>query len=677
MQQVLENQESTARQYALIDSAQTLGWPAERILLIDEDQGMSGTSAAHRVGFQRLLTEVTLDHVGIVLGLEMSRLARSSKDWHHLLEVCVVFGTLLGDQDGIYDPTDPNDRLLLGLKGTMSEVELQTMRNRLERGRLHKAQRGALFTHVPVGYVILPTGEAVKDPDAQARSVMAMLFEKFEELGSAHSLLRWFHQQEVCLPFRPRNGPRKGDIDWHLPSSTAIFQILHHPMYAGVYTYGRRREDPKLGKSAGHHPRKKWLPVDKCEVVIHDHLPAYITWDQFLKNLERLQRNRTCPAASGVPRNGAALLTGLVVCGRCGRKMQANYRHKHHSLYVCSNGRVHWPQLRCQVRVPAQAIDGHVVRQVLLALEPAALQVSLQAQSDVRRERERLEQHWQQKRKRAQYDADLAARRYRAVDPENRLVASTLEQHWEEALREQRRLDEDYHRFRRQMPSPLRPDEESQILALASTITTLWNSANTTNADRQAIIRCVVDKVVVDKVHREEGQLTVHWKGGAESRLEFVCRVRVYEQLQNFDPLMARVVELRKAGNTPEKTAEILNSEGFRTCQPGQRFDKDSVRRLLLKRGYRDERRAADLLQADEWLLRPLARQLGIPHGQLNHWVVRGWVHARKSPVRKLWILWVDAAEMKRLQKLRNGRAQGVYGYPQELITPKPRKKLA
>jgi DNA invertase Pin-like site-specific DNA recombinase len=624
MQQVLENRESTARQYALIDSAQSLGWPAERILLIDEDQGTSGASAAHRMGFQRLLTEVTLDHVGIVLGLEMSRLARSSKDWHHLLELCAVFGTLLGDQDGIYDPTDANDRLLLGLKGTMSEVELHTMRNRLDRGRLHKAQRGALFTHVPVGYVILVTGEVVKDPDAQARSALETLFEKFEELGSAYALLQWFHQHQVRLPFRPRSGPRKGEIDWRLPSSTAISQILHHPMYAGAYTYGRRREDPKLGRSAGNHPRKKWLPVDKCEVVIRDRLPAYIPWEQFQRNLQRLQGNLSRASSAGVPRSGSALLSGLVVCGRCGWKMHVVYHHASHPLYLCSS-RVHRPQLRCQGAIPAQAIDGHVVRQVLLALEPAALQLSLQAQSDLRRERERLEQHWQQKRKRAQYDADLAAKRYRTVDPENRLVAATLEQQWEEALRDQRRVDEDYHRFRQQTPTLLRADEESQILALANTIATLWNAPDTTNADRQAIIRCVVDQVVIDADASEQGQLTVHWKGGAESRLEFVRRVRVYEQLQDFDRLMARIIELRRAGNTPEKTAEILNAEGFRSCQPGKPFDKESVRRLLLKRGYRDERFEVDLLQAEEWLLRPLARELGIPHGQLNYWVVRRW----------------------------------------------------
>ncbi|MFQ5732125.1 MAG: recombinase family protein [Planctomycetaceae bacterium] len=671
-QQVLGNRESTARQYALGDLAQNLGWPRERVLVIDEDQGQSGASSAHRLGFQRLLAEVTLDHVGLVLGLEMSRLARSSKDWHHLLEVCAVFGTLLGDQDGIYDPTDPNDRLLLGLKGTMSEVELHTMRNRLERGRLNKARRGELFSHPPVGYFVLPNGEFVKEPDAQGRSAVELLFEKFEELGSAYAVFRWFCEHQIKLPFRPRNGPLKGEIDWRQPCSSSIHQTLHNPMYAGTYVFGRRREDAKLGSSAGNRPRKKWLPIDEWEVVIHDHLPAYISWEQFLENIERLHDNRSLPTTPGVPRQGAALLSGIVECSRCGWRMHATYQKQRYPVYACQSG-VKRRDLEHHGHISATLIDELVVRQALLALEPAALQISLRAQSDSQRERERLHQHWRQQRERAQYDVDLAVRRYRAVDPDNRLVAATLEQQWEAALREQSRIEEEYHRFSQQTPAGLRPQDEEQILELARTVPALWNAPGTTNADRQAIIRCVIDKVVIDFDQSERGQIMIHWKGGFENRVNFVRRVRVYQQLQDFDRLQARVVELRDAGISCEAAADILNAEGFQTCQPGLAFNKHSARGLMLKINAVEERQRPELLGPDERFCGDLARELGIPLGQLRYWAHRGWVHGRQTPVRKYWILWVDADERRRLEQLRDSRTHGMHGYPAELITPKRR----
>lgn len=672
VQQVLGNRESTARQYALGDLAQHLGWPRERVLVIDEDQGQSGASSAHRLGFQRLLAEVTLDHVGLVLSLEMSRLARSSKDWHHLLEVCGVFNTLLGDQDGIYDPTDPNDRLLLGLKGTMSEVELHTMRNRLERGRLNKARRGELFSHPPVGYVVLPNGQFGQEPDAQGRLAIELLFEKFDELGSANRVFRWFCKHRIKLPFRPHCGPLQGEIDWRQPCDSTIYQVLHNPMYAGTYVFGRRRQDAKLGSSARNYARKKWLSIDDWEVVIHDHLPAYISWEQFLENIERLHGNRSLPTTPGVPRKGTALLPGIVYCSRCGWRMYAAYQKQRYPVYGCQSG-THRRDLEHHGRISATLIDELVVRQALLALEPAALQVSLHAQSDLQRERERLHQHWRQQRERAQYDVDLAVRRYRAVDPDNRLVAATLEQQWEAALREQSRIEEEYHRFSQQTPAGLRPQDEEQILELARTIPALWNAAETTDTDRQEILRCVVDKVIIDFDRTERGQIVIHWKGGFESRMDFVRRVRLYDQMQDFDRLQARVAELRNAGLSCEAAANVLNQEGFQTCHPGVAFNKDSVRELMLKIDAVDELRRPELLGPDECFSGDLARELGIPLGQLRYWAHRGWVHGRQTPVRKYWILWVDADERRRLEQLRDSRSHGMHGYPVDLITPKPR----
>ena len=519
-QQVLENRESTERQYALAGFAQELGWPAEQVLVIDEDQGRSGASAEHRSGFQRLLTELTMDHVGLVLGLEMSRLARSSKDWHHLLELCAIFGTLLADQDGVYDPGDPNDRLLLGLKGTMSEVELHTMRNRLQRGALHKAQRGELFHAVPMGYVLLPSGAVAFDPDQQAQSVIRLLFAKFEELGSIYSLFRDFVRHGIDLPVRLRGGPRRGELEWRRPSLPTLCQVLHHPIYAGAYAYGRRPTDVRAGYTRGKK-RSLWKPMSEWKALIQDRLPAYITWDQYLRNQERLGENRRGNASKGTPRRGPALLPGLVVCGSCGHRMQVGYGGKNAGYYNCHQHLRVAREQNC-FGLKAAPVDELVSMQVLRALAPAALELSLAAVADLERERQRLDTHWQQKQQRARYDVDLAERRYRAVDPSNRLVAATLETQWEQSLRAERELQNDYDRFQQTSPTALTDAERDQVRALASDIPALWNAPATTHADRKEMIRCLVDRVVVQvRCDSEFVDTTIHWKGGYTSQHEF------------------------------------------------------------------------------------------------------------------------------------------------------------
>src|SRR5712691_1834614 len=371
LQQVLDNRESTARQYALQDYAVALGWPSARVLLIDEDQGQSGASAQGRPGFQRLLAEVTMNHVGLVLGLEMSRLARSSKDWHHLLEVCALFGTLLADQDGVYDANDPNDRLLLGLKGTISEVELHTMRQRLERGRLHKAQRGAMFHGVPMGYVLLATGEVAKDPDAQARTVIQLLFEQFDRLGSLYGLFHSLVRQHIWLPIRARTGSQKGQWQWRRPSLATLAQVLHHPIYAGAYAYGRRPVGPPRMYAGRPAHSRKWVPLDQWAVLIQDRLPASITWAHYLRNQARLTQNQSAPDTMGAPREGVALLAGIVVCGLCGRRMHVSYRRTNQPYYACLRHFVEATEPRCP-GIQATVLDTCVAQHVLRALEPAA-----------------------------------------------------------------------------------------------------------------------------------------------------------------------------------------------------------------------------------------------------------------------------------------------------------------
>jgi DNA invertase Pin-like site-specific DNA recombinase len=671
--QVLENRESTARQYAFADQAVAYGWSPERVVTIDDDLGKSAKTTAGRSGFERLVTEVTLNHVGMVLGLEMSRLARSSKDWHTFFEMCAIFGTLIADEDGVYDGNDPNDRLILGLKGIMSEMELHVMRNRLERGRDSKAQRGELFHSVPMGYVILPTGGVDFDPDEQARAVVQLVFEKFEELGSIYGLFHWLLQHDIRMPIRARTGAKKGQLEWRRPSIPTLAQMLRHPIYAGAYAFGRRCVDPKGQFSSGRRYRP-WVPMEQWKVLLKDRLPAYITWERYLKNREQIKQNQNGSASAGVARNGAALLPGLLVCGNCGRHMQPSYHGHETAQYNCNRQYVEGTEPRCY-GLAAKPLDELVSQQLLAALEPAALEVSLKARADVERERQRLEKHWQQRRQRAHYEVEVAERRYQAVDPTNRLVAATLEKRWEDALSEERQLQEEFDRFVRATPLRLTVEEEARLASLTTDIPALWNAPGTTNVARKEMIRCLVERVVVDvRCDSELVAVTIHWAGGYESQHQIVRPVATYAQLRNFEPLMSRVMELREAGHTAPEIAKKLNAEGFSPPKRRGPFTTPVIHQLLKRRGLIGNERAHDeLVGKHEWWLTDLARELKMSHLKLRDWANRGWVHSRKTPVQGYWILWADKDEVKRLRKLLAESRRGMNAYTSDLKTPKER----
>jgi DNA invertase Pin-like site-specific DNA recombinase len=579
VQQVCDHKESRERQYALADHAAALGWPRERILVIDEDQGRSGRTIEQRPGFQRLLTEVTMDHVGLVLGLELSRLSRSSKDWYHLLDVCAVFGTLLADQDGIYDANDTNGRLVLGLKGTMSEVELVTMRNRLERGKLHKAERGELILNVPGGYLKLHDGEVIFDPDEQVRSTVQLVFDQFDALGSFGKVYRYLTRNQIRLGMRVQRGPRHGELEWRPLTRAMLGRMLHHPIYAGAYSYGRRRVDRKRTAANAGKVRMQAVPMSEWKVLQRDRFPAYITWESYLANQQRLQQNRSWPDSVGAPRAGLALLPGLLICGACGRRMHAGYRTKAKPYYECMRKKLEGSDC---CGLGATAIDDLVGQQVLRALEPATLELSLQAIHNVTTERERLHRHWQQRLERALQEAQRAERQYHAVEPENRLVVRSLEQRWEEALRTQQTLQEEYDRFVQVQPRQLHADEEARIVALAGDIPTLWNSSLTTNADRKEIIRLLVERVVVHvRADSERTEVLISWRGGPTTRHDMDRSVSRYESLSGYQQMLARIQSLRQQDQTIAQVASQLNKEGFRTPRSRNGYTSTSVRKLL------------------------------------------------------------------------------------------------
>ncbi|MCG8448378.1 MAG: recombinase family protein [Pirellulales bacterium] len=671
--QVMEHRESRERQYALVDLARALGWPAERVLVIDDDQGQSGKWADNRNGFQRLLAEVTMDHGGIVIGLEMSRLARSSKDWQHLFELCGIFGTLLADEDGVYDAKDPTDRMVLGLKGIMSELELETMRKRLHRCAMNKAQRGELFHRVPFGYVILPDGKVAFDPDEQARSVVQLIFDKFDETGTIYSTFHWLVRHKICLPMRIQGGPHKGELDWRSPRLPTIVSALHNPIYAGAYGYGKRRYDYKSAYSSPQGKRKRVCkPMEEWKVLIPDRLPAYISWDRYLKNQERIRQNRRGNGSLGVPGQGRALLGGILTCGTCGRKMSVLYRKDHPPHYTCQRHLLEARERTCY-GLTATQIDELVRTHVLKALEPAALELSMKALADVEKERTRIDKHWQQRLERARYEIDVAQRRYRAVDPDNRLVAATLEKQWEEVLRAERQIQEAYDRFQRESPTQLSEDKRAKITAL-SDISTLWHAEETSNADRKEIIRCLVDHVIVH-VRRDSEYVdaTIRWQGGYASVHELVRPVRSYAQLRDSEALMSRLVELRQQSCTAQQIANCLNAEGFK---PPQRdaFNRWIVHALLKRNGLMGMERSRDeLLGENEWWIADLARELRTQTEKLRYWATRGWIHGRQTPIQGYWIVWADDEEVVRLRNLLAESRRGINKYSPSLTTPKPR----
>jgi DNA invertase Pin-like site-specific DNA recombinase len=397
-QQVLDHQESTRLHYGLVSRAQALGWTTERILVIDEDQGKSGTSAQGRVGFQRLVSEVSLDHVGIILGVEMSRLARSNKDWHQLLELCALFHTLIADLDGIYDPALYNDRLLLGLKGTMSEAELHILKQRMYQGRLSKAQRGELQFALPVGYVWSATGEIQFDPDEQVQQVVRLLFRKFEDLGTLGGLVRYLAQHQIQVGVRVREGPGKGELVWRRPNRATLQMMLKHPLYAGSYVYGRRQEDPRRKHPERPRTGRVVMTTDEWFVLLPNRCPAYLSLEQYERNQTRLQANRARADAMGAARNGAALLAGLVICARCGCRLSVHYDNGGARLhtYECVERWTHYGEPRCQ-HLAGACLDAFVSQQVLDALEPAALELSLTATERLEQERAELDRLWQQR----------------------------------------------------------------------------------------------------------------------------------------------------------------------------------------------------------------------------------------------------------------------------------------
>jgi DNA invertase Pin-like site-specific DNA recombinase len=671
-QQVIHHGEATRLQYGLVERAVTLGWPVSRVLVIDEDLGKSGASTAGRAGFGRLVTEITMGHVGLVLGIEMSRLARSGADWYQLLELCALSGALLADADGIYDPVDYNDRLLLGLKGTMSEAELHLLKQRMLAGKRAKARRGELAIPLPIGYVRRPSGEAALDPDEQAQTVVRLIFAKFAELGTLHGVLRWLVDHDVELGMRLRAGLGKGELVWRRPNRMTLQNLLHSPVYAGIYAYGRRRVDPRRQVPGRPSTGRVVRGQDEWLVAIPGVLPAYITVEAYHANLARLAANAARAETPGVVRAGSALLSGLARCGRCGRRMTVRYHVRAQATapeYVCARQLTDYGAgQRCQALAGA-CVDALVTQQVLAALAPAAVEVSLQAAQQVTAERAELERIWQQRLERAAIAVDRARRCYRLAEPENRLVVRQLEADWEAALAAEVRLREDYDRFTHTRPQPLTAAQQRTIAALAGDLEGLWAAPTTTHADRKQLIRALVDQVTITVAGTSEHvTVTIGWAGGHTTRGQTIRPVARLAQLSCYPQLLERVRQLAEQGHRARAIANRLHAEGFRPAKGHQRIGVSAITQLLHQLGCpravtRDRivPPPGEEPGPDEWWLDDLAAELAMPPITLHSWIRRGWVRARQESRRPYrWIIRANDHQLAELHQ-RRSRPPGWY----------------
>ncbi|OWK39356.1 recombinase family protein [Fimbriiglobus ruber] len=656
--QVVSNRESADLQYQLRQRAVTLGWADERVLVIDDDQGISGTSVDNRPGFQRLLAEVSLEHVGIVFGREMSRRSRSCRDWHPLLELCALFQVLIADADGVYDPTEPSDRLLLGLRGMMSEAELHVLKARMHQGKLNKARRGELFTCVPIGYVRSPDDGIARDPDEQVRSVVSLVFATFAELGSLTKTHAYFVANNIPLGLRVYQGPGKGRLVGQRPRRSTLYGMLRHPISAGAYAFGRCPFDPQRRIAGKPKSGRRVAPPEDWVCWLKDKVPADISWEQYEENGRRLTANDRGPGSKKATGRAPTRLNGIVRCGRCGQPMAArSARASANPRYACDREFQEYGGARCQ-SVVAGDPDRLVESLVLRAVEPASRELSFRAAERLEEDRERLHTHWKQRVERAGYEADRARRPYEAVDPANRLVARERERQWEQKLAEHQRLTEDYARFQVEQPRHLNDSDRGRIVAVAADLPGLWRSPTTTGGDRRAIVRLLIEGVELARHGESERvDVAIHWRGGTTTRHEVRQGLRKDTSVERYAELRQRVVTLRGEGLTADQIAGVLNDEGYRVAR-GETFTGHRVRQLWARfgrsgvpAGVRD---ASDLPGSDEYWLPTLADRLGVKPIVVHRWRWSGWLHARQLRGENgRWIVWASATEIRRLRRLR------------------------
>ena len=563
--QVRDNTGSKARQYDLVQRAMRLGWAQENIIVIDQDQGHSGASVVGRDGFQALVSEVGLGHAGAVLSLEVSRLARSCSDWYRLIEICGLSNTLVIDEEGIYDPNQYNDRLLLGFKGTMSEAELHWLHSRLQGGKLEKAQKGDLRFRLPSGLVYDPLNHIILDPDEQVQQAVRLVFDLFDQFGSAMAVVQYFNTNQLLFPTRFWGGTKDGELIWQALSHGRMLAILHNPAYAGAYVYGKTQTRTKSlpGEAPRVKGRTRQVTMHDWPIVLKDVHPAYISWDQFLRNLQRLDDNRTWrpDERRGAAREGQALLQGIVLCGRCGRRMSVRYLQDGSVwAYICAQAHSQHAEKTCQF-LTGNDIDTAVAQTFLEAMQPAQLEVSMAAFEQIEGRAQQVDRQWQLRIERSRYEADLARRRFYAIDPENRLVARTLEHDWNDKLTQVEQLEHEYEALPKWIDHLVSPAERQRILALAQDLPAIWQAPTTSHTERKQLLRFLIKDVTLTR-QDSSVQINIRWQTEAVTAREVACRPKSCD-LRRTSPAVVGRVRVLARDHTDRQVANLLNQEGL------------------------------------------------------------------------------------------------------------------
>jgi DNA invertase Pin-like site-specific DNA recombinase len=654
--QVLSNQESLRLQYALQQRALDLGWRQQDIEIIDADLGMTGASASHRAGFQELVTRVTLGQVGLILSVDVTRLSRNCSDWYPLLDICGYRSCLIADRDGIYDPGSANGRLLLGLKGQLSELELHTIRARMTAGLLNKAQRGELALPLPVGLVRDPLGKVHKNPNQEVVDRLALVFPTFLRLRSASKMLQFFNTHDLCLPRRDRFG----DVIWKKPTVAAILQILKNPAYAGAFVYGKTRSLRKDPTSA--QTREVRLPMEQWKIRVNDVYPAYISWETFeqiqqmlLDNYAAYERNKS----RGVPRDGAALLHGIVYCGACGHKMVVQYKSGTRSLCNYLRQQYHVPV--CQY-IHADPVDIQVVEAFFQALSPLELDVYAAAVAAQQATAEQIRHAHEQQVERLRYEATLAQRQFTRVDPDNRLVAAELEKRWEAALATLKQAEEELA-IRSVSPSPLlalTPEVRTAFQAIGQHLPTLWRQGRVRQQHKKALVRALIDKVVVHRVSRDQMQARIVWKGGETTTLLIPVPIGTFKDLAGAETIEQIILERSAAGVLDEAIAQELTDLGYRSPM-GLVVLPSTVKGIRLKHGILQKRSQSHPRRIEGALtISQLAAALDIDPHWIYDRIHNGTIVIEKDTTTRLFLFPDHPETLERFKGLLAGQFQNL-----------------
>ncbi len=653
--QVRQHQESTERQYALRGKVIAMGWSADMVRVLDGDLGVSGAAATNRQDFKTLVADVSMGKVGAVVALEASRLARSCLDWQRLLELCALTRTLVVDEDGVYDPADFNDGLLLGIKGTIAQAELHMIRARLQGGKLNKARKGDLRTPLPVGLSHDEEGRIVLDPDEEVREAVAQIFRLFRQRGSAYGVAKHFGLHGLRFPKRAYGGLWGGKLIWDRLKYTRVLSILKNPAYAGAYAYGQRRRAKKVSTQGDIQCRTVHVPRDSWEVLIKDHHEGYIRCGEFVANQETLERNRSYDkesVLSGPTREGLALLQGLLICARCGRRLTVTYTGSGgiYPTYNCHDSKREGIEPEHRVIVRCSVLDTPVADRVLELLAPAQLDLALEAVQELERRDDVIMRQWRMRLERADYEAQLAQKSYEEVDPSNRLVAGTLETRWNDKLLELERVREQFAEFEKQHARVATPEQKAEVLALAKDFPRLWNAPTTQPKDRKRMLRLLIKDITVERDDESRQMLLrIRWQGGACEELTVDLPPRHFSPESYSDDFVEKVRSLAQS-RTDQEVADALNREGLFSIM-GHPFSRDIIRWIRTAHGASttEERRPC------EFTVDEVAEKFGVHRCTVSGWIKSGLVQARRrTRFSPYWVLITPERETELLALIPN-----------------------